>query len=357
MDERISFIPRYEETADQAAEYLRMTLPLLSKFRLPVNPVNYAIGYDYVAGNNRPLKEAIDQLSQQQHALTEDLCIRYYKEFILDDAARKFEKVGSSLQSVVQSTLDEVEKTEQKTSAVTSELESQAQILSRQQPDQIADVLQKVLAESRNLAASGNELKTVLQASNREISQLRAELEMMKEAAFTDALTGLLNRRAFDMKIQKILETGDPETTFLLLLDLDHFKKINDRYGHLTGDKVLRFTAKIIKQHLPKGQIAARYGGEEMAVLLSAMERGEAFELAEKIRETLARSRLQRRDNQETIGQVTISIGLAGMRNDDTVESFIERADRALYEAKEQGRNRVIDDRHPSLKQSTAAAI
>jgi len=350
MEDRISFIPRYEESTDQAAEYLRMTLPLLSKFQLPVNPVNYAIGYDYVAGNNRPLREAIDQLNESKQTLTQDLCIRYYKEFILDEAARKFERVGNSLQNLVQNTLDEVERTEQQASAATTSLEEQAEVLAQQQPDQIAEVLQKVLEESRNLASSGNELKNSLQATNQEISQLRAELEMMKEAAFTDALTGLLNRRAFDMKIQHILETSDPDTTFLLLLDLDYFKKINDRYGHLTGDKVLRFTAKIIKQFLPKGQIAARYGGEEMAILLSGTTRQAAFDLAEKIRDTLAKSRLQRRDNQETIGQVTISIGVAGMHDNDTVDIFIERADQALYEAKDQGRNRVIDDQQMNLK-------
>jgi len=350
MDQRISFIPQYQESSDEAAEFLRMPLPLLSKFQLPVNPVNYAIGYDYVAGNNRPLRDAIDNLGNTQQPLTPALCIRYYKEYILDEAARKFEKVGNSLQHLVQTTLEDVEKTEQQASTSATTLEQQAQTLSEQEPEQIAEVLQKVIEESRNLATSGKELKSSLQATNQEISQLRAELEMMKEAAFTDALTGLLNRRAFDMKIKQILESSNPTTTFLLLLDLDYFKKINDRYGHLTGDKVLRFTSKIIKQHLPKGQMAARYGGEEMAVLLTNMQRMEAIELAENIRDTLARSRLQRRDNQETIGQVTISIGVAGLRDNDTIEIFIERADQALYEAKDQGRNRVIDDQHTNLK-------
>lgn len=348
MDQSISFIPQYHEPPDQAAEYLRMTLPLLSKFQLPVNPINYAIGYDYVAGNNRPLREAIIQLEKSNQPLTQELCVRYYKEFILGEAAKKFERVGRSLQHLVKNTLEEVSKTEEQASSSTATLEQQAELLSKTDPQQIAEILTKVLEESRNLAASGNELKSSLQSTNDEISQLRTELEMMKEAAFTDALTGLLNRRAFDMKIQQIVENSPPATTFLMLLDLDHFKKINDQYGHLTGDKVLRFAAKIIKQHLPQGQVAARYGGEEMAILLTEVERKEALDLAEQIRDTLAKSRLQRRDNQETIGQVTISIGVAGMRENDTIDILIERADQALYEAKEQGRNRVIDDQHLS---------
>ncbi|BCX82039.1 diguanylate cyclase [Methylomarinovum caldicuralii] len=344
-EDRISFIPRYHETPDQAAEYLRLTLPLLSKHRLPVNPVNYAIGYDYVAGNNRPLREAIDRLQQTHQPLTPELCIRFYKEYILDEAARRFEKVGDSLQHLVGNTLSEVEKTETQAGHSAATLEQQAALLQQQEPAQIAEVLQNVIQETRNLAAAGSELRSNLQATNREIHQLRAELEMMKEAAFTDALTGLLNRRAFDMKIQQLLANAPVGTSFLLLLDLDHFKKINDQYGHLTGDKVLRFTAEVIRKHLPPGQIAARYGGEEMAVLLQGFDRAQALRLAEQIRETLAKSRLKRRDNEETLGQVTLSIGIAGLEENDTVDSLIERADQALYEAKRQGRNRVIDDR------------
>jgi len=341
----ISFIPRYDETQEQAAEYLRLALPLLAKFQLPVNPVNYAIGYHYVAGYNPDLHEAVDRLIQDRQSLTPEVCIRLYKEHILDAAARRFEKVGGSLQHLVRNTLEELESAEQRAAASSAALERQAGALDRQPPDRIVEILQTVIDETRSLAKAGHELRSNLQATHQEIAQLRAELEMMKEAAFTDALTGLLNRRAFDIKIRQILQNPEPETTFLLLLDLDHFKKINDRYGHLTGDKVLRYTARIIKRFLPKGQIAARYGGEEMAILLQSCDRMQALHIAEQIRETLAKSQLQRRDNQEPIGQVTLSIGIAALRPDDTVEHLIERADQALYQAKQQGRNRVMDDR------------
>lgn len=345
MNETISFIPRYNETNEQAAEYLRLVLPLLSKYQLPVNPVNYAIGYDYVAGNNRQLRQAIDQLIDGHRPLTPELCVQFYKEYILDPAAQRFEKVGGSLQHLVQNTLEEVEKTEQQAGKSTASLEEQIRVLNQQTPEQIVDILHTVIHETRSLAKAGNELRSNLHATHQEILQLRAELEMMKEAAFTDALTGLLNRRAFDMKIQQILQDPEPETTFLLLLDLDHFKKINDRHGHLTGDKVLRYTAKIIRQFLPKGQIAARYGGEELVILLTHSRYQDALHIAEQIRETLAKSKLQRRDSQESLGQITLSIGIASLRPDDTIDSFIERADQALYQAKRLGRNRVVDDR------------
>ena len=344
-EETISFIPRYQESPEQAAEYLRQTLPWLAKFKLPMNPVNYAIGYDYISGNNRRLREAIDNLSKNQQTLTEAHCIQFYKQFILDEAAQRFEKVGDSLNHLVQQTLEEVEKTEAKASQSTQHLEEQAQVLAAQPPEKIAEVLQTVIQETRALAETGSQLKDNLHHTNLEITQLRAELEMMKEAAFTDALTGLLNRRAFDMRIQHVVTLFPHEfsSVFLLILDLDHFKKINDNFGHLTGDKVLRFTAHLIKKHLPKGQAAARYGGEEIAILLANVSREEALQVAEKIREELAKNRLQRKDNGEPIGQVTVSIGAASLREGDSIDDFIERADTALYEAKKQGRNRVID--------------
>ncbi|HHJ39790.1 MAG TPA: GGDEF domain-containing protein [Methylothermaceae bacterium] len=352
-EDKISFIPRYHETPEQAAEYLRLTLPWLAKFKLPMNPINYAIGYDYIAGNNRLLREAIDNLTKNQQSLTEAHCIQFYRQYILDEAARRFEKVGDSLSHLVQQTLQEVEKTEAQASQSSVNLEEQAQALSTQPPEKIAEVLQNVIQETRALAETGSQLKNNLHYTNLEITQLRAELEMMKEAAFTDALTGLLNRRAFDMRIQHVVAMFPHEfsSVFLLILDLDHFKKINDNFGHLTGDKVLRFTAHLIKKYLPKGQAAARYGGEEIAILLANVNREEAINVAENIRSELAKSRLQRKDNGEPIGQVTVSVGVASLREGDSIDDLIERADTALYEAKKQGRNRVVDS-----EQSATAA-
>ena len=253
--------------------------------------------------------------------------------------------MGDSLSHLVQQTLQEVEKTEAQASQSSVNLEEQAQALSTQPPEKIAEVLQNVIQETRALAETGSQLKNNLHYTNLEITQLRAELEMMKEAAFTDALTGLLNRRAFDMRIQHVVAMFPHEfsSVFLLILDLDHFKKINDNFGHLTGDKVLRFTAHLIKKYLPKGQAAARYGGEEIAILLANVNREEAINVAENIRSELAKSRLQRKDNGEPIGQVTVSIGVASLREGDSIDDLIERADTALYEAKKQGRNRVVD--------------
>ncbi|WP_462401904.1 sensor domain-containing diguanylate cyclase [Pseudomonas sp. Marseille-QA0332] len=155
-----------------------------------------------------------------------------------------------------------------------------------------------------------------------------------------DSLTGLPNRRSFDRMAGQALGEAEREQVALvaLLIDLDHFKALNDTHGHLAGDEVLRQFAEVLRGSLRQSDILCRWGGEEFIVLLRDVEQGRAREVAEKIR---------RRTEQlafEFAGKplrLTTSIGLSERRADDTLHSLISRADHALYQAKQGGRNRV----------------
>jgi diguanylate cyclase (GGDEF)-like protein len=126
------------------------------------------------------------------------------------------------------------------------------------------------------------------------------------------------------------------------MLDIDHFKKINDGFGHLVGDRVIKGVGAAIASAVKKGDVAARYGGEEFAVLLPGASADVAFQVAERVRETVGRASIKRLDKKESVGNVTISGGIAIMRSDESLLSFIDRADKALYAAKQGGRNRVM---------------
>ncbi len=125
------------------------------------------------------------------------------------------------------------------------------------------------------------------------------------------------------------------------MADIDFFKKINDTYGHLLGDKVIRAVAQVIHANVKGRDIAARVGGEEFAVLLPETTVTGAKALAEQIRTAVARGRIHRGDRDEQIGGVTLSIGVAMAEPEEALEALIGRADAALYEAKRTGRNRV----------------
>jgi len=165
--------------------------------------------------------------------------------------------------------------------------------------------------------------------------------EVLEQFAYTDGLTGLFNRRHFMELAQTALEkTKDAQAScFVMILDLDFFKKVNDTYGHLAGDEVLRNTAGVIKNTLRSYDLLGRYGGEEFVIFISETEKDNVLHLAERIREALVNSPCVY--NCIKI-PCTVSIGIAAYFPDCTVESLIDKADKGLYAAKESGRNKVI---------------
>ena len=162
----------------------------------------------------------------------------------------------------------------------------------------------------------------------------------------TDTLTGLFNRQAFDRRLDETLaEMGAQERrqlpvgrgqVYLALLDIDHFKRINDRLGHLYGDEVLILFARLMQGSFRRHDWLFRYGGEEFAILLEGADLATVGQVLDRFRRQVARHRFPQ------IPAVTVSIGYAGLRSDLPRSLAVERADRALYHAKDQGRNRVV---------------
>lgn len=165
-------------------------------------------------------------------------------------------------------------------------------------------------------------------------------LEQLKEMATTDELTGLKNRRMFFEVAHDAAKRAKRYNNSLsiLLIDLDHFKRINDTYGHPAGDEVLRRIGELLEGHARETDLAARYGGEEFAMLLAFTDENGAYTLAERIRKAASGLRVKWDDLPI---KVTVSIGLTQLDGHQTVEQMLEHADQALYRAKESGRNRV----------------
>ncbi|WP_231701710.1 GGDEF domain-containing protein [Halopseudomonas salegens] len=170
----------------------------------------------------------------------------------------------------------------------------------------------------------------------RELSAANLRLEKL---ATEDALTGIANRRSFDEKLMELWHafqrTQRPFSC--LILDIDHFKQVNDVHGHALGDQVLRELAGVLHDQVRVTDVLARYGGEEFALLLpETLAQPDALAVAEKIRETVENSRFV------ADLRITVSIGLSQVRaEDEALDKLFERADEALYRAKHQGRNRV----------------
>lgn len=176
----------------------------------------------------------------------------------------------------------------------------------------------------------------------RPLLRLFGEASKLSRQARTDSLTGLMNRRAFDDRLARELETAGSlgyEVT-LVMCDLDRFKQINDQHGHLSGDEVLREVGRVLAESVRDRDIAARYGGEELALVLPGTPLLGGRRLSERIRRRLEELAIQSPEGEQIA--VTASFGAATFPTHDSAEKLIAAADRALYEAKRSGRNRVI---------------
>lgn len=165
--------------------------------------------------------------------------------------------------------------------------------------------------------------------------QVKAKKALML-LTLNDSLTNVGNRRFFDQKLREHITLSERYNTpfSLMLLDIDFFKKINDRYGHDVGDKVLIEFSNLMKNSLREGDVFARIGGEEFAILLPLTTKDKAYILAQKLRETVESSR--------GITPITVSIGLVQYEKGDEDKLLVKRADAVLYKAKETGRNKVV---------------
>ena len=328
---------------DKASEYLRLSIPLLSKYKIPPSPVNYRVGYEYVAGGNEELRAAFDEAVAKSPTISPQALWDLYRRFFVQDDV-VLERIRDELRHIIVNIQGEFQRSGGNISTYAQSLNRFADILNPETPlSTMAAEVQKVVAETRSVEQSQRQLESDMSNVVREVETLRRELEQVRKEAMTDALTGISNRKAFDAALENTVYTAreKAEPFCLLLIDIDHFKAFNDTHGHLVGDKVLRFVATTLKRCVKGNDMPARYGGEEFAVILPNTAFVGAEAVSEQIRRAISAGELLNRESGQRLGKITVSIGMAQFRRNELPHELIQRADQALYLAKERGRNRV----------------
>ncbi|MCB1759021.1 MAG: diguanylate cyclase [Gammaproteobacteria bacterium] len=328
----------------ESAEALRLALPLMTRNSIPPTPENYAIWFHYVIGDRAKLNEQIDQMLERNQQFTTEVNEQLYRRFISRCDMEQAEKVRDSVASALIEASAALKQTGSEADQFRRFLGSFDQSFdSADSMNDIYGLLNTVLEETQNMQTSMERLQQEFEEKSHDMEQLREELNQVRKQASTDALTGLLNRAAFFDLLERTDEGSDPLTKpyCLVMIDIDHFKRVNDTFGHLVGDKVIRFVAESLRQSIKGKDAAARYGGEEYSVLLPDTALNNAITLFNRIREQIANTNLVRTGSRETLGQVTISAGVAQKRANESRMDLLARADRALYLSKKNGRNRV----------------
>ena len=205
----------------------------------------------------------------------------------------------------------------------------------------INDIVMALIDDNRQMRDSLSDLRNQLEESRLQILRLQNNLERSEEAGMRDVVTAIGNRRFFETsfaeELEKARRTGNDFC--LALADLDRFKLVNDRFGHLVGDRLLRLFAEILVQNVRGQDRVARFGGEEFAVMLPGARLSEAVE---RIRRVLESKQWTVEPTGERVNKVTVSFGVAKLRANETGADLLQRVDEHLYDAKAKGRNRVV---------------
>lgn len=331
-----------EELQHDAYRYLRLALPLMTKLNIPVTPENYMVWYKYVSGSDASLSEAIDVLLKDGAPFSPEKNGELYRTFCQKEGDEELvEEIKNSLQRIFKAVAAEltvlaVEATEYE-SFVSSTID---RLSDNPSVADIRNAADEIISATKTLGECGKTLRTQLDETTESFDVLKKKFVRAKKESSIDFLTGIPNRRHFDETLASMVR-DTTDSLSILLVDIDHFKKFNDEHGHLIGDNVLRLVAKMIKKNVKGKDIVCRFGGEEFAVILPETLLSGALSVAENIRGYFSKKSLRAVAEGKDLGVLTVSIGAACYSPGESPKDLLRRADRALYHAKNTGRNRV----------------
>jgi diguanylate cyclase len=346
---------------ERTMAFAEIALGQIRALRQPATPQHFEIWYNYATGYNPSLNQMVNELLTRNGTLSQADITHVYETYISSNRfTDRIGHVGSQVMGEIDQVMAMIGAAAGSASSYGESLADVSQKLGVAADEPAVRALVETLVQAtKEMERNNQALEARLSASKLEITELQQNLEAVRSESLTDPLTSLANRKYFDDALAKAMSDarakGEPLS--LMMTDIDHFKKFNDSYGHLTGDQVLRLVAISAKQNVKGQDIAARYGGEEFAIILPNTVLRSALTVADHIRRAVMTKELMKRSTGEHLGRVTISVGVATLQQGDSAQSLIERADTCLYAAKRNGRNRVICEADPEVSNPATSKV
>jgi len=310
-------------------------------------PLNFELWLHVIGDPDGPLGKEIKRLLATHDAFTEGTSEMLAAEYLpRGRLSEEIRDAGAVLNRELSSVSDAIAQAQKSQAAYGVTLADASASIDRvAQPADLKQVVTGLSSATSRVQKENAVLERRLETSTKEVARLREHLEQVRRDAMTDALTNLANRKAFDEELLRACEHAEKDRTSVTLavLDIDHFKRFNDTWGHQTGDQVLRYVSSVIGRISKTPRVAARYGGEEFAIIFPNESVAVVEAALNAIREEIGSRALRRRSTNDELGAVTISAGLAQRRPGESVSSLLDRADEALYVSKRNGRNLVTN--------------
>ena len=330
---------------DTTKEIAKTVLLRMSEHAIPLTPENYHVWFEYCIGSNEDLVRDINGFIAKKTTFSSEMNDRIYSTYF--GKARE-ERIAGEIQKETEKILKEVLanvlNTTDDTAQYSDKLKNYSQKLNAVHDlSEIKHLMKDMIEETGKMESSSRSLQVRLEEATIETEALRNKLEKKERETLIDVLTGLHNRKAFDKKLKELYDAFKEKGSLFsaMMVDIDFFKKFNDTYGHKIGDEVLHIVGSTLKESVKGKDFAARYGGEEFIVLLPDTILSNASIVGEQIREALSGKSLKLKKTGQKIENITASFGVSQIHPNDTIDAVIERADRALYHAKNSGRNTV----------------
>ena len=328
------------------------TIDGLTGLGLAPTPTNYSVWHSHISGENPGLSRTIQDLVARAIPITDEMLSEFWRRFCapaIDPAL--VTDAGERLGRVMATIAESISGAGAATSGFTDALARFGDeiVAAVRMPDMagvMREATRRMLVETRRMVESARGLDGDLRVASREVQALRNDLEEARRQAMSDPLTSVANRKAFDERLAKEMAAANESGSdlALVLLDIDHFKRFNDSFGHVIGDEALKLVAHALVAGVKGRDMVARYGGEEFAVILPATSLDHALGLANTLGAAVKGRRMLLKSTGRDLGRITVSLGVARYRPGEPASDLVHRADAALYAAKNRGRDMACDE-------------
>ncbi len=338
----------YLHSIEMAKKFSNLAFTQIEECGLLPTPENYELWFSYYSKADAEMVKEVDAyLSNNNGKITDEQCYDVFNKFLSNYREEEsISKAGDKIKNAISDVNNAITSAKKYATEYSGSLEKVNDELKQDKSkDEINALVSGVLDDTKNMLEYNDHLEDMLENSNRAMEDMRRDLELARKEALTDSLTGLANRKAFDHEISRLValsNSNEPHIFSMIMLDIDHFKKFNDTFGHQVGDQVLKLVARTLKDSVKGRDITVRYGGEEFVILLPETDIKGGLKIAEILRQEIEKKEVINRVTGKNLAKITFSAGVSEYLKGEDVDSFIKRVDTALYKAKNSGRNRVI---------------
>ena len=340
-------IVRKDDSFNKASLTAQKTMALLKDRKIRTIPQNYTIWYEYLSEENPKIIEVVNRLMLERGKFSDEVAKEIFNEFFsFEKEGKELREANRLVQQSMQAVLREIQSSSNGLANYGEQLDNFADTADGLSLPDLQSTVRNVIAETKSMAEQSHQLNDSLKNASDEISALKLRLEQVESETLTDPLTGIANRKKFDTELR--LATGNSKKSnsklCLIMSDIDHFKNFNDEHGHVFGDQVLKLVAQTLDGGVKNNAVAARYGGEEFGIILPGTSLEHAAKLADSLRTSVSEKKLVKRNTGADVGRITMSFGVAQFSDGESIDDLIARADTALYQAKNAGRDQVKID-------------